>query len=247
METPLVIAHRGASGWAPENTLAAFRQALDQGADLLELDVRFSRDGHPVVIHDHTVQRTTDGEGDVAALSLRQLKQLDAGLWFNSGFSGEAIPTLQEVCRLVAPTGAGLLIEIKAERGLPNDFRDRLLGVLERESMRRRSILQSFDHHVVRRLHKSDGQLRLALLIDSVERDPVRFALAAQVPMVALRWRLLNRSLVEEATSRGLKILVWTVNRERHIRQMISLGVDGIITNYPERVLACRAKLGARS
>ncbi len=241
MKTPLVIAHRGASASAPENTLAAFRKALEAGADMIELDVRFSLDRHPVVIHDHTLGRTTDGTGEVAALPLRRLRSLDAGSWFSPSFSGEAIPTLREVCRLVAPTGAGMLIEIKAERGLPPDFAELLLAVVDQESMRTRSILQSFDHRAVRRLREIDPGLGLALLFDSAERDPALFASAAGVGMVALHWRLFNRRIAAEAARLGLGVLVWTVNRERDMQRMMSLGVDGIITNHPDRALRRRA------
>lgn len=237
MKTPLVIAHRGASSSAPENTLAAFERALELGTDMVELDVRFSLDGHPVVIHDHTVGRTTDGSGEVAGLSLRQLRRLDAGAWFSARFAGQTIPTLQEACRLVAPTRAGLLIEIKAERGLPPDFAARLLATLDCESMRSRSVLQSFDHRAVRQLRATDPGLGLALLFDSAERDPVPFAVAAGVGTVALNWRLLNSRIVQEAARHGVGVLVWTVNREREIKRMISLAVDGIITNHPDRAL----------
>ena len=119
MSEPLLVAHRGGAAEAPENTLAAFRRALSLGVRWFELDVQMSRDGELVVIHDHTVDRTTNGTGEVGSLSLQDLRKLDSGSWFDPHYRGEPVPTLREMLELCASHGAGVLVEIKSPHLYP--------------------------------------------------------------------------------------------------------------------------------
>ena len=140
----LNIAHRGASAECSENTLAAFRRALQLGADYLELDLRFTRDGESVVIHDETVERTTSGRGAVSRMTLVEVRRLECVAYVSARFRGEKIPTLAEVIRLVQPHRAGLLVEIKPGRRLPESSLKHLLRLLDSSGLDSRVILQSF-------------------------------------------------------------------------------------------------------
>ncbi|MFQ5737859.1 MAG: glycerophosphodiester phosphodiesterase [Acidobacteriota bacterium] len=232
----LVIAHRGASGEAPENTLAAFRRAVQLNVDLVELDVRFSRDRRVIVIHDETVQRTTTGHGAVAEMTLNDLRQLDCGSWFDQRFKGERIPTLEEVIAVVRPTPVQLLIEIKDRPAPPEGFETLILETLGRNGMQSRAILQSFDLRAVKELKQIEPSVAAAALLDRRSSDPVGEALEAGAETLAIKWKLLRPEIVEEAHRRGVQVYVWTVNKPKDIGRMRDFGVDGIISNYPQRI-----------
>jgi glycerophosphoryl diester phosphodiesterase len=210
----LVLAHRGASGHAPQNTLAAFLLAAEMGADGIELDVHLSADGKVVVIHDDTVDATTDGHGRVSQMTLLELQALDAGNWFAPQFSGERIPTLEQVFDVV---GHRLLIniEIKVEAGYhPIDQEFEIVRLIEDYQMTHRVIVSSFAPNSLRRVRKLNPYIPLGLLYNKPE--PVFWP-----------------SLLK-ARQRGKRVHVWTVNDVQDMRHMRDLGVDAIITNYPD-------------
>lgn len=233
----LNFAHRGASGHAPQNTLAAFLLAAEMGADGIELDVHLSADGEAVVIHDDTVDGTTDGHGRVSQMGLSELKALDAGAWFDRRFAGERIPTLQEVFDAV---GHRVLIniEIKAERGYhPPAQEAEVVRLIEDNQMVDRVLVSSFAPSSLRRVHKMNSNIPLGLLYGRPE--PLflpRLLRWLSVPYDALHPSLgmVTRGYVERARRRGERVNVWTVNAPQDMRRMRDLGVDGIITNYPD-------------
>lgn len=244
MNRTVVIAHRGASAQAPENTLAAFRLALQLGVDMIELDVRFTADREVAVIHDATLRRTTGVRGKASEWSLANLRSLDAGSWFAPGFRGQGIPSLEDVCRAVGRSSVGLLIEIKADGGVPEDFADILVEKLELEGMVSRCTLQSFDHRLLVELRRRDPRMKVAPLFDSRMADPVPETLRMGAQALAVRGNLAGRRLVAEARRAGLPVFVWTVDSERSMKRMFALGVDGLITNRPQLALRLRAELG---
>ncbi|WP_370636260.1 glycerophosphodiester phosphodiesterase [Cohnella sp. CFH 77786] len=234
------IAHRGASGYAPENTIAAFDLALKMNADLIEFDVQRSKDGKLVVIHDETVDRTTDGSGAVMDLTLEELRGLDAGSWFSDAYAGERIPTLGEVLDRYRGQ-IGFLIEIKSpwlypgiEQQVADELRERVMD----EPKRGEVIVQSFDHAAMRRFHALLPDIPIGLLTflpEDLTEDKLRdFAEFAEY--VNPHLSLASGTLTDQIHSLGMKILPWTVRDKSQVEPLIRMGVDGIITDYPDYV-----------
>lgn len=233
----LNIAHRGDSGNFPENTAAAFRAAADAGADMCELDVQATRDGAVVVMHDDSVDRTTDGAGAVAALTLAEMKRLDAGSWRGERFAGERVPTLEEV---FAAVGGRLGLNIEIKEGA---VERRVCEIIRANRALENSLVSSFEWGALRAVREIDPQVRVALL---AEEDPARLLDAASAMgayAVNPRFDMTTVEFCADAHARGLAVLVWTVDAPEAMRILISYGVDGIMTNYPARL---REVLGGR-
>ena len=238
---PLVIAHRGASGIAPENTMASFEQAVKLGADLIELDVHGSKDGRVVVIHDASTHRTCRGklQGAVADLTLEQLKALDAGAWKGAQFAGERIPTLDEV---LASFGgrAVFLIELKA-RGIER----KVAQVIRDSGMESSVMLQSFDAEPVRVIHSLLPEVPAGVLyrdtwvLDSAGRGRriVEQVREVGASIAGMNVGAVSPGLVKALKDGGVGVFAWTADDDWIFRSLIDAGVDAIITNYPERLL----------
>lgn len=237
-ERTLVIAHRGASGVAPENTMAAFVQAFTLGADMIELDVHLSRDGEVVVIHDDTLERCTNGRGYVVDHTLAELKKLDAGSWFGAGFAGERVPSLDEVL-LWAKDKIRVNIEIKIGHLGPysmDELADRTLARVEERGMVEQVLFSSFYPPALERIKAANSRAQVALLLNRPWRDVEEVILTPYATLNCAR-DTLTREAVLAAQRRGFKLNVWTVNEEREMAWFLELAVDGIITNYPERLI----------
>ncbi len=230
----LVIAHRGASGDAPENTLAAFNLAVEQGADVVELDVHMTTDGHPVVVHDDTVDRTTDGSGHVRTKTLAELKALDAGSWFDSGFAGERIPTLDEVV-VWARGKTTLSIEIKNTPHRHRGIEASVTGVLERRSALADHEVFSFDHQCIQRIKAREPEVFTGVCYNADPVDHPALAAAASATALHPMFHHVRADVVRDAHAAGLLVFPWIVDAYQDIRDMALLGVDGITTNYPKR------------
>ena len=233
---PLNIAHRGASAAAPQNTLAAFRKAIELGADGVELDVQPSADGAVVVIHDFTVDRTTDGTGRVAAKTLAELQSLDAGCKFSPQYAGERIPTLAEVFEAI--DGRLLVnIELKDFRSLGGRLEGPVVEVVRKHAMEKRVLFSSFNPFVVRAAKRLAPDIPAGLLYEEDLLIPLRRAwLAPFVPHEARHpcFPMVTEETVEWCHARGLRVNTWTVNEPAEMRRLIALGVDGIITDRPD-------------
>lgn len=227
----LKIAHRGASGNFPENTVCAFRAAIDAGAEMCELDVQLSRDGAIVVIHDETVERTTDGKGEVAELTLEELKRLDAGAKFKGGaVKGERIPTLDEV--FSATSGkCGLNIELKA-----GGLEHQVAQIMQARNALADSIVSSFDWEYLKNIQQLHFNIRVGLLAEEKPVDLMMNAVAMRAHSINPRWDMVTSDLCKAAHERGLKVYTWTVDADARMRALIACGVDGIMTNYSERL-----------
>lgn len=222
-----IIAHRGASGDYPENTLLAIEQAVLQGADAVEIDV-FAVDGELIVIHDHHLARTTNGSGSIYQHSLAQLQQLDAG-------RGQHIPTLWQVLQLLAPTPLWLNIELKGDNTVAP-----LLPLLERAERElqfdlNRLLISSFNHHLLAALRQQQPALKLGALTASLPIDYAAFAQQLNAYSVNCDVSFINQAFVDDAKARGLKVYVYTVDQADDIARMAEYGVDGIFSNYPAR------------
>jgi glycerophosphoryl diester phosphodiesterase len=229
----LVIAHRGASGTRPENTLCAFRRAEALGAHMIELDVQLTRDGEVVVIHDWTLARTTDGRGRVASHTLAELRRLDAGAWFDPAYGGETIPTLREVLDAVS---LPVNVELKA-RG-DDGLEARAFDVVQAAGAERRVVFSSFHPQSLVRLRRRAADADIAVLW-SRRRLLLALQLAQGVRATALHIRngAVAPGEVRAARDRGLEVRVWTVNDPGEFAPLASLGVGGLFTDFPERFL----------
>ena len=227
----LVLAHRGARSEAPENTLPAFHLAVQQGADGIEFDVQLTADGHVVVIHDETLDRTTSGSGPVVGHSLEELQRLDASTGM-PGFAGVAVPTLTEVLRLLAPTGVRLNIELKdslvAYPGLP----DRVLAAVEAFGLADRVVLSTFNHCTLRALRDRAVPLELGMLYTDPLYHPWRYAATLGVAALHPPAHLTSPELVAESHRAGFAVRPWVANGDL-ILAMLGLGVDAVFTDEP--------------
>lgn len=232
----LIFAHRGASAAAPANTLAAFRLAAEMGADGIELDVHLSRDGEAVVIHDFTVDRTTDGRGAVREMTLVQLQELDAGSRFDPTFAGERIPTLQEVFDAI---GHRLLVnvELKSLPGRSRGLEAEVVRLIEDNNLAHRVIVSSFNPLSLRRVKRLNPNILTALLY--APKLPIFLRRAWLGPITPHEFRHPHYSMVDEwfmawTRQKGYRVNAWTVNEPDEMRRLLALGVDGIITDRPD-------------
>src|SRR6201993_3287622 len=205
----LVIAHRGASGHAPENTLAAFKRAVALGAGFIETDLHLSRDAHFVAIHDETVNRTTNGQGKVHDLTLADLRRLDAGSWFGSEFTGERIPTLEEILEFSRKHDVVFYLELKPSGSWGGEHA--LVGALRTSGEIARTIVISFDATVLGALRKIEPTLMTGLLFDGQLDDPLQRALEVGARQLAVRGDLITPGLLAEARNKDLQVVCWTV------------------------------------
>ena len=238
----LVVAHRGCSGRAPENTRAAFEMAIKLGADMIECDVRLTKDEEVVAFHDRTLKRTTNGIGPVGERTLDELKSLDVGSWFEGCFAGERIPTLCEVLQLLDGC-ALLIIELKANRGnrrATGILKDRVLQAVASHHAEDQVILASFDHRLMREIKERNPRLKTAIIYKAV-RDFASLPshLVSRVradAFVCGRWWLSKR-LLGDLRNHRIPLFVYTIDAPRDVEKMLRLKVDGVITNFPDVVL----------
>jgi glycerophosphoryl diester phosphodiesterase len=236
----LAIAHRGASAYAPENTLAALRAAVELRCDLAEVDVQRTRDGVLVLAHDADLARTTGRHRAVGDLTYRELCRLDAGSWFSPAHAGEPVPTLEQALDVLDGSGTGLLLEVKHPARHPGIAADvaRTLrarrGYVESAVATGRLVVQSFDHGVMRDFAALEPEVPVGLL----GHPPVRRlpALATWATHVNPRHGRATAAYVEAVHDAGMSCLVWTVDKDADVRRAIDLGVDGVISNRPDAV-----------
>lgn len=231
---PKIIAHRGTSGRAPENTMAAFRRAAAMGCHGIEFDIHRSADGHLVVIHDPFLERTTNGRGLVRAATLAELKALDAGSWKGQEFAGERVPTLAEVIADPALQELTLYIELKAGSIHYPGIEAELVALLRRLGCVPRVQVSSFDHVGLLRLHELAPELPLGILYEGNPLNPVAMARAVGATALHPSWHFVQPDLVQGAHAAGLAVNVWTVNTPEVAAHVRACGVDGIMSDYPE-------------
>ena len=229
----VVIAHRGASGTCPENTLAAFRRAAALGAGMVELDVQLTRDGEVVVIHDATLERTTDGHGPVRHRTLGEIRALDAGAWFGPSFRGEVVPTLAEVLATFPH-----VVNVELKPCGADGLEPSALAVVEGAGALDRVVFSSFDGAALERLRACSVRATLAVLW---EYDPVPEAVRRARRVAARALHLRKEAATPEAlaiaAAADLLVRVWTVNAPAEFTRLAAAGVAGIFTDHPERFL----------
>ncbi|ANU13185.1 Glycerophosphoryl diester phosphodiesterase [Planococcus halocryophilus Or1] len=235
------IAHRGASGHAPENTMGAFQKGFEMKADYIEIDVQMTKDGELVVIHDTTVDRTTNGTGKVGDLTLEEIRQLDAGSWFSEAFTGESVPTFEEV--LAEFHGkVGILVELKAPElytGVEEKVADALIDRNMNTPNNNKIIIQSFNHESMKKSKELLPNLSHGVLIggswaDVTEEQLAQFATYADYFNPTMK--IVTDELVSNVHEAGMDIYPYTSRSSEQALRLFDLNVDGIITDYPEHI-----------
>lgn len=230
---PVIWAHRGASGYAPENTLMSFQKAIDMKADGIELDIQMTKDGQIVVIHDEMIDRTSNGKGWVKDYTFEELRKLD----FNQQFPElglTQIPTMREVFELIKPTN--LVIDIEIKTGIVfYPIEEAILALTKEYGMEERVIYSSFNHLTMKKLHELDPSTKVGFLyadgtIDMPEYGKKHGANALHPALYNVQYD----HFMEKCREYGLAVNVWTVNTEEFVQLCLQFGVDAVITNYPD-------------
>jgi glycerophosphoryl diester phosphodiesterase len=251
---PKIIAHRGASGYAPEITLEAYRQVIPTGCDGVELDVQMLCDGTLIAFHDTDVGRTTDGTGPLSGYTLEAIKKLDAGAWFNRAFPEKArpeyvglrVPALEEILKLLKESPLEFFIEIKNPELYPPDFEARVIECVDKNQLEDRTLFMSFSGVSIGKIKTLRASSRTALLVCRMTPDPVSAARAAGADVLGILHDLATPALIESARKYDIGFSVWTVDEPEDMRRMLALGVDCVTSNYPDRLVQMRKNMGNR-
>jgi len=247
MNSPLIIAHRGDSRRAPENTLAAFRAAIECGADGVEFDVQLSSDGLPVVIHDYDLRRTGGVNKKVAETPSKELTATDVGSWFDSKFAGETVPTLEQVLTLYEQTNGPIFVELKCESG---DFKPLVAAVarqLKHYPALNRVIVKSFRLGAIAEMKFRLPEVKTSALFEPsimtiLRRRKYILAMAREFGAdgISLHTSLASAKLVAEATASNIPVTIWTADNARWIERCRERSIENLITNDPRKLLATR-------
>lgn len=240
---PLTITgHRGAAFLAPENTLASIYKAMDTKASRIEIDVRQTVEGRVVVIHDATVDRTTNGKGKVNEITYDSIKKLDAGSWFSLDYRDETIPSLEQVLQIFK-SDIDLLIEIKADRDYDKSIENNVVDIIREYYAMDYCIIQSFDTDILRRIDSIEPQIRLhKLIVGKLHFLPLYFGTKLEfmnlknydyIDEISLHYYFANRKTVKNLKSFNKKINAWTVDDYNQAKHLYKIGVSGVITNDP--------------
>ncbi len=242
MSKTKIWAHRGASGYVPENTLEAFQKAVEMKADGVELDVQMTKDGELVVIHDETTDRVSDGTGYVKDHTYKELRALDVSRPIPD-YGTVHIPTLAQVLEELRPTGLTINIECKTGIFFYPGLEEKMVRLVEDMGMTERIWCSSFNHESVLRVQKLCPEMKTGFLIGDIIVDAADYAKKHNVQALhPALYHMQDEGLAERCRKNGLALHVWTVNEKEHIRKLGMAGIDAVITNYPDaaaEVLSC--------
>jgi glycerophosphoryl diester phosphodiesterase len=235
MQKPIIYSHRGASAYAPENTLSAFRKGIEMGAKGIENDIHLTKDGQIVVCHDADIKRTSNGEGLIKDFTLEELKQFDFGSWFSPEFEGERIPTLEEVLILIKDWEGILNVEIK---GIPTldlpGIEEKLVELVRKYSLTEKVIISSFNHYSLAELKRIAPEFKTAILYSELMYEPWNYVKNIDAFAIHPGMGYLTKEVIEGCKKNGVTVNVWTANEKEHMKMLLDAGVDGIITNCPD-------------
>ena len=238
-----IFAHRGSAGTHPENTMAAFKEAERIGADGIELDVHITKDNQIAVIHDKTVDRTTNGTGDVSSLTMEELKKLDAGSHFSEEFHNENVPALTEVLSWMQGNALKLNIELKNVTVDYPGFEERLLEEVQRFGLKNRIFFSSFNHEALKKIHDLDPGMECAILYLEKLYKPWDYAKSLGAKGLHPHHPNTSEVMIKEAQRQGFPVRVYTVNDENTMEKFVRAGCAAIITDYPEKALQVRKRV----
>jgi glycerophosphoryl diester phosphodiesterase len=229
-------AHRGASSLYPENTMLAFEKAIYMGCTGIETDVQMSKDGALILIHDEYLNRTTNATGLVKDYTLSEIKKLDAGSFKNKTFSTCTIPTAEELILLVKCKDIMLNIEIKSGMIMYEGIEEKLIDLIYKYNVQNNVIISSFNHYSLVKCKEISKEIKIGLLYMEGLYHPEKYASYVGADALHPFYPALNKAIVEDAHKSGLKINPFTIDDEKTMKYMLHLGVDGIITNYPDKL-----------
>ncbi|WP_191557074.1 glycerophosphodiester phosphodiesterase [Metabacillus idriensis] len=242
----LTVAHRGASGYAPENTIASYDKAIEMKADFIEIDLQVSKDGRLMVIHDDSVERTTNGKGNVRDLTFNELRKLDAGSWFHGSFAGQKIPTFDEVLDRYSEK-CGLLIELKSPAlypGIEQKVYDALASRGLIENRKTNVIVQSFDTNSMKRFHEIAPTIPIGVLVKFTPKGISNTQLEefkTYANYVNPNRRLVTKKLIARIHEHDMKIIPYTIRDRKTAKAFMLLDLDGITTDFPDYIKAQKA------
>lgn len=258
MNKPLIIAHRGASELAPENTLAAFQKAIEDGAEGIEFDVRLTKDGIPIVFHDEDLLRIAGKEFPVEHLYTEELQKIDVGSWFNlensekaqSIFSNERISTLEQTLDFLKDYKGIIYIELKSEASEIKHLSKAVCKLIKNSNLLSQIIVKSFNLDAIPIIQKHCPNVKTAalfalkiMILLRKEKRLINIAKELNVDFLSLHFSLATGNLMKKAEQQNLKAAIWTVDNPRWVKRSLKLGIEHIITNNPARLLAKRREI----
>ena len=231
-----IWAHRGASGYEPENTIESFSKAIEMKADGIELDVQLTKDGEMIVIHDERVDRTSDSVGYVRDFSFEEIRKLDVSKPIENYGKSVKIPTLREVFELVKDTGLTVNVEVKNGIFPYPGIEEKVMDLISEMGMTERVWISSFNHNTVVRIKKEMPELKCGFLFADVMVDPYNYAkdLGMDALHPGIFHFLHDENIITKSHEKGMEVHVWTVNEKEHMQMLIAKEVDALITNYPD-------------
>ena len=232
-----IYAHRGNSSVYPENTMAAFRSALSVGAEGIETDVHLTKDGILVITHDEDISRVSDGTGQVGDMTLEELRKYDFGSWKGEAYKGERIPTLKELLDLIRDTDLMLNIEIKMGFVLYPGLEEKLVEMIRSEEFLHRVIFSSFNHYSIALIKQLEPEAKTAPLYECGLFQPHEYAKTLGASFIHPSYTSMDPRLLEDLRKNGIGVNLWTVNDVQTAHYFNTLGIDGIITDYPEELV----------
>jgi len=234
MVKPLIYAHRGASHYAPENTMASFKKAVEMRADGIEIDVHKSKDGYLMVCHDEKIDRTTNGSGYIKDKNMKELRSLDAGSWYSKDFEGERIPLLEEVLDLVKMENLLLNIELKNGPIFYENLERDVVKAIKAYGLEDNVIISSFNHYSLLGIKKIEPRIKTGILYIAGMVSPWKYAKTIGADAIHPLYVTINKEVTEECIKNNIMVNPFTVDRESDMILMKNIGVTGIITNCPD-------------
>lgn len=236
----IIFAHRGSAGTCPENTVAAFKEAIRVSADGIELDVHLTKDNELVVIHDYTVDRTTNGKGRVKDYNLKEIQKLDAGSWYSDNFKNERISTLKEIFTLMEDNQLLINIELKNVLIDYEGMEELVIEEIKNKDFMDRVIISSYNHHSLKKIHELNPEIDCAILYTDKLYEPWNYASLLGAKSLHPPFKHIDRALIDNAKNRNVPIRAYTVNHEKDMQKLIEDKCSAIITDYPERAINLR-------
>ncbi|GAQ16941.1 glycerophosphoryl diester phosphodiesterase [Oceanobacillus picturae] len=239
-----VFAHRGSSGTCPENTLSAYKEAVEGGSDGIEIDVQYTKDNELVVIHDNTVNRTTNGKGLVKDYTLKELKMLDAGCWFSEQFALERIPTIEEVLAFVKEK-EGLLLNIELKNVVIHHegIEERVIKLVRDYSLSNRVIFSSFNHISLHRISKLAPEIECAVITLDKQFKPWDYLASVGAAGWHPQWSKIDQHIINEMKKRNHPVRVYTINKVDQMEAFLTNDIEAIMTDYPGKAVQIRNEI----
>jgi len=238
LSNPTIIAHRGASKSAPENTMAAFEKCYRQGVQGIETDVQLTKDNIPVLLHDETLRRTTDANGYLNEYTYRELQRVDAGSWFSDKFAGERIVSLESFLKWAGNKPLYLNLELKNNKLDYKGLEGIVYELLKHHQLLERTIISSFNAASITRMKPFNRHVEVAYLTSKKKRNLISYTKKIGANAIHIKYRLLNNQIVKRCRQEKMSLRVYTVNRQKRMDKCFTYGCDSIITDIPVRGMA---------